>query len=136
MKRINNKGTTLIEILIATFVFTVAVGALLNSLTAVLYLIDLSKDQTIANSDLRNMMERIKVTSFADMLWFFPDSVVEGPAYNSYQSIVGGYILNNEHINVTYANPFSDPLEIEVSLNWQDKRGRSHNRSISTFKTR
>ena len=135
MKICNNKGMTLIEILIATLIFTVAVGALLSSLTSVLYLIDLAKGQTVASSDLRNMMEEIRVTPFVNILSEFPDSVVDGPN-NSYQSIVGGYNLDNEHITATYTDVNSDPLEIRVNLSWQDRRGRNHNTSLSTFKTR
>jgi prepilin-type N-terminal cleavage/methylation domain-containing protein len=131
-----NKGMTLIEILIAALVFTLAFGALLSSLTATVQLIDLAKARSIAVSDLRDMMEKIRATPFADMLSLFPDSLVDGPAYNSYQSIVGGYDLNSEQITVTYADAGSDPLEIRVDLSWQDARGRTYNISLSTFKTR
>jgi len=136
MKRCGTKGMTLIELLIATLIFTIALGALLNSMLAVLYLIDLAKDQTIATSDLRNIMEAIRVTPFTNTLSLFPDSVVDGQVNNSYQSIVGGYGLNNEHITVTYADVYSDPLEIKVNLAWADKRSRNHSASVSTFKTR
>lgn len=136
MKIHDIKGMTLIELLIATLVFTIALGALLNSIIVVLYLIDLAKNQTIAISDLRNMMESIRVTAFADTLSLFPNSVVDGPVKNSYRSVIGGYTLYNEHIIVTYANVHSDPLEIKVNLTWADKRGRNHSASVSTFKTR
>jgi prepilin-type N-terminal cleavage/methylation domain-containing protein len=134
MKR--HKGMTLIEILIATLIFTLALGALLNGIMAALYLIDQSRNQTIATNDLRNMMEKIRATSFADMFLLFPDSVADGPGNNRYQTYVGGYSLTNEHITVTYADTLVDPLEIKVNLTWQDKRGRTYNASISTFKTR
>ena len=73
---------------------------------------------------------------FVDMLFLFPDSVIDGPGGNSYQSIVGGYELNNEHITVGYADVNSEPLEVAVSLSWQDKLGRTYISSVSTFKTR
>lgn len=136
MKIRGRKGTTLVEILIATFVFTVALAALLSSISGTLYLLDLSKDTTIANSDLRNIMELIRTTSFANMIQLFPDGVVDGPVSNSYQLAIGGYRLGNEHITVTYANPNSEPLEIQVNLTWIDKRTRSHSIAAHTFKTR
>ena len=136
MKKRDVKGMTLVELLIATLVFTIALGALLSSMLTVLYLIDLAKNQTIAISDLRNMMERIRVTVFADTLSLFPNSVVDGQVHNTYQFVVGGYSLNNEHITVTYADIHSDPLEIKVNLTWADKRARNHSTTVSTFKTR
>ena len=136
MKKKHAKGMTLVELMIATFIFVLALGALLNSVWAVLYLIDLSRDQTIATTDLRNMMEAIRVTAFADTLSFFPDAVVDGPINNNYASLVGGYSLNNEHITVSYADTHTDPLEMRVNLVWQDKRTRNHNAFVSTFKTR
>lgn len=132
----NNKGMTLFELLIAAFVFTVAMGALLSSIVAIMYLIDISKDQTVAASDLRNTMERIRATPFNNMVSFFPSGTQDGPANNRYQNITGGYSLNGEHITVTYANVNSDPLEIRVNINWLDKHSRPYNTSLSTFKTR
>jgi Tfp pilus assembly protein PilV len=132
----NKKGTTLIEILVATLVFVVALGALLSSITALLYLVDLSKEQTIAVGDSRNMMEKIRATAFADMQTQFPNAVIDGPSARSYSTVLGGYALSSEHITVTYANINSDPLEIKVSVSWQDKRRRGRNVSSSTFKTR
>lgn len=136
MKFRNQQGMTLTEILIAALVFTLALAALLSSISYVLYLIDISKDETMANCDLKNMMERIKVTPFADTLSLFPNGVVDGPVSNSYQTAIGGYSLNGEHISVTYANVNSDPLEIKADLTWQDKHNRSHSVSLSTFKAR
>lgn len=131
------KGTTLFEILLATFVFVLAMGALLSSIAAVLYLIDVSKDQTIAVADLRNIMEKIRVVSFADVITVFPNGVQDGPGGNSYQNMVGGYSLTEGHITITYFPDInSDPLQIKAEVTWQDKRGRAYSAFMSTFKTR
>lgn len=134
--RIGNRGLSLLEILFATLIFVLALAALMNGIIAALYLINLSQDQTLANTDLTNMMEWIKTTPFNDMMRLFPDSLADGPATNSYPFYLGGYSLNNEHITVTYADLDSDPLEIKVNLSWQDSRGRNYNISAYTFKTR
>jgi hypothetical protein len=134
--KLDNRGLTLVEILIAMFVFTLALAALLSSIVAVLYLIDLSKDFTVAYSDIRNMMEDIRTTPFANMLSLFPDGLVDGPVSNRYSDLVGGYLLGNEHITVTYADVTSDPLEVKVILTWQDKHARTQTASASTFKAR
>ncbi len=130
------KGMTLVEILVAAFVFTLAAGLLLSGIASLLYLIDISKEQTVAFSDLRSMIERIKAMPFDAIVFSFPNTVVDGPGGQSYQAIVGGYTLNNEHITVSYPNENADPLEIRATLTWQDKRAHPHNESVSTFKTR
>lgn len=132
----SKKGMTLIEILIATLIFTLALGSVLGSLTLVADLIDIARDKTVATSDLRNMMERIRAVPFDSMLAKFPNGLTDGPASNPYQNITGSYVLRNENITVTYANPNTDPLEINVLARWKDKKGHLFNMSVPTFKTR
>ncbi len=67
-----NRGSTLIELLIATLIFSVALGALLSSLVAIVNVIDLSRERTIATADLRNMLERIRSAPFSSLLTIFP----------------------------------------------------------------
>jgi type II secretory pathway pseudopilin PulG len=130
------KGVTLFELLIATFVFTIALAGLLSSLMAILDLIDATKEETIATTDSRNMMERIRATAFDNMVLLFPDGVADGPVTNPYQNIAGNYSLNSEHITVTYSDVNSDPLEVRIKVSWLDKHARAYNTSMSTFKTR
>lgn len=136
MKLRRQKGTSLMEILVATFVFTIAMGGLLSSILAIVNLIDLAQDTTIATANLNNMMEKIRATPFAYMTSRFTDDQADGPGGNPYQSIVGGYTLTNEQITANYADVNADPLEINLTLNWNDKRGRPRSISMSTFKTR
>lgn len=137
MKRVNRKGMTLIEIMIAAMIFLIALGALLGSITSMAYIIDISKDKTVATSDLKNMLEGIRATSFSSMSTNFPDGNVNGPASNLYRNIVGNgtYALSNESITVIYANVTSTYEEIKVLVQWKDKGGRAFNSSIWTLKT-
>ena len=136
MKIESKTGTTLIEILFATLVFTLALSGLMSSVLAIVSLIDTAKDTTIATSNLNNMMEKIRVTPFANIASNFPNALIDGPAGNPYSTIVGGYTLINEHIVTNYANPNVNPLEINIRVNWLDKKGRPRNTAMSTFKTR
>ncbi|MDD4879671.1 MAG: prepilin-type N-terminal cleavage/methylation domain-containing protein [Candidatus Omnitrophica bacterium] len=135
MKIFRGKGMTLIEIMVATFVFTVALGALLGAITGTLSIIETAREQTTAVFDLRNMMERIKATAFSNTVSFFPNNVTDGPV-NSYPAMLGGYTLSNEHITISYTNVNSNPLEITAALTWRDRYNRLHTASMSTFKTR
>lgn len=130
------QGTTLVEILVALLVFSLALGALLNTLTVIVDLVDTSRDKVVAISHLKNIMERIRATPFDYIAMRFSNGTVDGPTGNPYVNIVGNYTLNNEQIVVTYTNPNSDPLEIKSSLSWQSIKGRSYNVSLSTFRTR
>lgn len=132
----NKRATTLFEILTASLIFGLTIVALLGSFNGLTALLDLAKEQTIATADLRNMLERIRATPFDFIVTRFPDATPDGPGFNPYTAIVGGYRLNNEHLTVSYSNATSDPKEILVTVNWLDKSGRSKNCSVSTFRTR
>lgn len=132
----SNKGMTLMEIMVAAAVFVIGLAALLSGLLSAVYFMENSRETTIAASDLRTMMEDIRSSPFSDLTTDFPNGVQDGPVGNPYPTIVGGYALRNEHISVTYTDPDTDPLEINVLLSWQDKRGRSYSSSMSTYMTR
>lgn len=136
MRKRSQQGMTLVEILIAALIFCIALTGVLGSMTAISDLIDLSKDTTTATFHVKNMMERILTTPFSAMLTRFPNGTLDGPATNLYSSLVGGYNLTSEHIRTNYANISTDPLEINVLLTWNDKKGRARNISMATFKTR
>ena len=130
------KAVTLVEILVATLVFLIVCGSLLNSIVTILYIIDIARDETSAVSDLRSLMEKINSTPFVSVTTLFPNGVIDGPTGNNYSNLVGGYKLKNEHITVNYADVNADPLEINVRLEWEDKRRHPHSIEMSTFKTK
>lgn len=127
---------TLFEVLVAVFIFSVAMGALLNSFSAIIEVIDLARDKSHAVADLRSVLEHMRATPFDLLTTRFPNGTQDGTATNNYTAIVGGYRLTNQHIVVTYADTNTDPLEIKTTLSWQDKRARTRNASLSTFRTR
>ncbi|HTY44477.1 MAG TPA: hypothetical protein VMD52_00580 [Patescibacteria group bacterium] len=129
-------GVSLIEILVAVLIFTLAMGGLLSCVFSTMYLSEISRNSTIATADLKNIMEKIRATPFDHLTADFPHNVQDGPIAKPYQNIVGAYRLTAEHITVTYANPNGDPLEIKATAVWQDKRGRNANAALYTFKTR
>jgi prepilin-type N-terminal cleavage/methylation domain-containing protein len=136
MRKIRNKGMTLVEVLIAAMVLSMAAGAILSSMNAVLEIIDAARDRTQATSDLRTMLERVKATPFDNLIARFPNGTVDNSGNDTYSGIVGSYVLTNQHIVVTYPDPNAEPLEVSVVLSWQDKRGRSKNASMHTYRAR
>jgi prepilin-type N-terminal cleavage/methylation domain-containing protein len=136
MKMCKKRGMTLIEVLIAALIFSVALGVLLSSIGAIVDLLDIAQDSTQATGDLKSMMERIRATPFDAITTRFTNGTIDGPVTNPYTAIVGGYNLRDEHLTVSYVNPNIDPLEILIMATWQDKKGRAFNTTMSTFRTR
>ncbi len=136
MRLCHDRGTTLVEVLAATLILALALGGLIQGLITIMETIDLARDQSQTTTDLRSMLERIRATPFDYLTTRFPNGVVNGPVSLPYTGIVGTYVLPQENITVAYANATADPLEINVALAWQDKRGRVRTASMATFRTR
>ncbi|MBN1587559.1 MAG: prepilin-type N-terminal cleavage/methylation domain-containing protein [Candidatus Omnitrophica bacterium] len=138
----NNRGVTLFEVLVSSFILTIALGGLIASIGHSLYLIDVSGEQTTASEHLHDMVEQIRAEPWDQMGTTFPESVTNGDG-NEYAGVVGELVLGNEQIWVRYpastdldgdADP--DLVEVEVTLQWQDKRGHPHVASLTTFRAR
>ena len=136
MKTRHCRGVTLVEVLVATLIFSLALTALLGSMIAINDLLDLNRDRSQATLDLRSMMERIRATPFSDITTHFPNGTLDGSITWPYTGIIGTATLRAEHITVTFANLNVDPLEIKTTLTWLDKKGRSRNASMATFRTK
>jgi len=133
---VRTKGITFIELLIAVLIAGIAIGATLGCLSQSLYLSEIAFNTTIIIADIRDMFEEIWSTPFDSIVANFPDALADGPVTNNYAAIVGGYRLLSEQITVEYVNAVADPLEIFVTANWTDSRGRTHSIQLSTYRTR
>jgi prepilin-type N-terminal cleavage/methylation domain-containing protein len=127
---------TLVELMVTVFILSVSMAALMEGFAALLYLVDTSREETVASADLRNMLERIKATSFDQTTTRFPNGTIDGPVSARYWTLIGNYTLKNENVTVSYVNPAVDPLEIRVMVQWRDTRGKNRTMTYNTFKTR
>ncbi len=127
---------TLVEILVSIAILVFATAAIIQFYLSSLGLSEISKEETIAMTHLTNIMEAIKCAPFSNIGVDFPDGVSDGSTSNDYATVVGGYVLADEHIVVSYINPNSDPLEITASVSWQDKKGTSRTKYLVTKRTR
>jgi type II secretory pathway pseudopilin PulG len=131
-----NSGMTLVEILLTTLIMVFVCVAIFQFYISSFGVSEINKEETIAMKHLSNMAEAIKCTPASNITVRFPDGVQNGPVGNEYTVVVGGYVLANERIAVTYNNPASNPLEINIHLDWQDKRGINRSRGLVTKRAR
>ena len=127
-------GMTLIELLLAVFVFVAAGAGIVGAYLSTHYLSQHAKETMIALDDLNDMMERVHSTPFTALGGRFPNGVANGSWANPYSNIVGAYRLGSEQITVVHRNPGSDPLELIVTVSWTD-RTRARTASASTIRT-
>ncbi len=135
-ERSARRGSTLIELLAALFVFVTASSGLLLAYLSGNLLSEQARQERIAYEDLRDMMERVQATAFTALPAIFPAGTANGGggAPTPYERIVGTYMLPNETITVTHPNATADRREVVVAVTWTHK-GRNRTASISTIRT-
>jgi len=122
--------------MIAVGILLVAVLGALHSQTASLDLVQTTRETDTATSDLQAAMEQILLRS--------PDQIpIAGSLYAAGQPIAAysGLHLRNELMVATYPNyaggaSVPDPLQIQLTLTWNDFKGRTRTMSIATVRTR
>lgn len=125
------KGLTLVELLIVSLVLALTIGALLVVFVNALNQIVLSKEISIATDDLRDTLEKIKATPFANIVAQYPN----GSSIAA--SVIGGFILPNESISISYPRGTNaDPLEVNATITWLSKDKRTRTQSFNTLLTR
>ncbi len=131
------RGMTLVELLLALMVLTIAGVGILGAYQHALHLTEVSQQSTLALNDLNDMMEKIKSTPFSQLTPAFPNGAVNGVLGGGpdlYSAIVGGYGLNQEQITVTHQPSIAaDPRELVVEVSWTN-RGRVYRRQLATMR--
>ena len=129
----SDQGLTMVELVIAIFVFSVAGMGVYSSYLSSSQLIQDSTNHMRAVEDLGDIMEQIQATSFDDLLATFPAGIADGGA-SDYEALIGGYTLEDEQITVTYPAQTTGRVEVLVTLTWVS-RNRAYTRSLSTVRT-
>ena len=117
------KGFTLVELLIAVFILSGAISGVLLLYTTSIVSSQQAWDTTVATSHgehvLEEMLARDTLDSVLAVNW---EGWVVGQRLNS---------LPDEVIKVTFADPDSDPLEVEVRIDWL-RKSRIHNVTLNS----
>ena len=125
-------GFTLLEVMLAISVLLIAVMAAMSTQVSSMNLLRSSEEMTTAMTDLHVAMEELLVTpQIANIPVVFP-AATPIPAFTNLN-------LDGESIVPTYpgvgAGPVPDPLEIVLTLTWNDWRGRAMTASVATMVT-
>ena len=127
----------MIELLIAITVATVAILGALSAESMCAKLNRASHETNRATSDLQSAMERLLLLSIDAI----PDPDRGGVAPGTAFADFDGLHLASESIVATYPNydgagTVPDPLEIVLTITWEDAAGRERTLSVSSVKTR
>ena len=128
----NDNGMSLVETLVAIAMAVICVVPIIGAYLTVCNWSETNREETVAQMHLANMMETIKSTPFSSITTDFPNGDEDGPTGNGYAAIAGGYTLKNEHITVSYVNPASDPLEVNLAVRWKNAIGVDRARYLVT----
>ncbi|MBI4598158.1 MAG: hypothetical protein HY737_07160 [Candidatus Omnitrophica bacterium] len=129
------RGMTFIELLVAIVVMIIAGVWLLGAYHASLQLTEVSQQTSVALSDAKDIMERIKSTPFLALSASFPDGVAGGGAPDTYGAIIGGYSLSGEQVTVRHQpSAVADPRELIVDVSWTNSH-RVYRASLSTVRS-
>lgn len=103
------KGFTLLEVLIATVIFTVGVIVLIWALNSGIYAVSDIENVDLALNIAQGKMEEIKNTAFAGLSDSGPATDVNFPVFTT-------------TVNVAEAQ---NPMQVDVTVNWDVKGGQT-----------
>lgn len=127
----NEKGFTLAEIILAAAILAFTLVSLLALFVSCMLLNDASRNLTQAAGHAQFVMEDIRDTAFSNIApkinsgdWDWDISAITG------QGLSG---LRSENIDAQASG--SDPLDVTVTVSWQDRSGRNRQMELETLFT-
>ena len=123
----------MLELTVAIGVLLVATLAAFGAQVTSSQLIDSSRDSAVIVNDLELAMEQLLLESIDDM----PNEYPAGQSLANFD----GLHLAGEQIVPTFpgysgSGPIPDPLDIVLTAQWLDPRGRAQSLTLTTMKTR
>lgn len=122
-----NKGFTLIEIVVSLLLVVPALLGILSLTVYTMKTAETSRMVMTAMQDANAVVEQMRKLSedgLSEVKATYPD----GTAVSGFSNLTG------ETIVVDYVDPEEDPLEVTVTVSWQD-RERDMSRQLTTYVT-
>ena len=109
---LNAKAQTMVELLVATGVFLIAVVAIIYSYITCLALQDLGRNISLTTAAVKNEMETIKNTTFSTIFATYNNQTFTTPGVNG----TGTIYVNNSNANL---------LVVTIEFSWTQPNGRT-----------
>lgn len=128
-RRGGERGLTLVELMLSASVLLIGILAAYGTELSSLNLFKTSRETSTAAADLEAVMEQVLLLPHDSIPLTYPS----GAAIAAYNNLH----LSNETIVPTYpAGTTADPLEIRLTISWNDYAGRPRTMRISTMKAK
>ena len=109
-----NKGFTLVELLLAVFILSVGIVGILLLFSQSILSTEYAWDKTVAVSHAEGVLEAMQLKdSLSEITLTDWKNWAENQGFNT---------LPGESLTVNFINPSVDPLEIQVTVNWIRKQ--------------
>jgi prepilin-type N-terminal cleavage/methylation domain-containing protein len=121
------RGFTLVEIMVATLILAVVIGALVTGLVQCFNLTNLGREQDIALNAAQEKIEEIANSNLNDSTIVY----YNGQVFN----VSGLSSANPGLVNLTQLYHNSSPtdlFDLNVTISWQQSSGRNISRSLTT----
>lgn len=128
-RRKGSEGFTLVEVLISLVICVVTLTAILFSNGRVGTANEVAFQRMTAVQDAHQVVERMRETA---VLALFPNNVMT--AFPEGAAVAGFQNLLNETVTVNYGGA-ADPLDVTVTVSWQDPAGRQMQYRMYTLMT-
>ncbi len=134
----DENGVTLVELVIAAGILTVAMVLLMGGLIEMNQTNAISENQAVASAQLESVVEEIQSLSYEDLLAYQPpafdglgaDSAIVVEAFRSN----GGTVMLP--VGATFSETLPNPAPVRVRIVWVDLQGRAYASAVSTFHRR
>ena len=107
-------GFTLVELLLAVFILSTSIVGILLLFSQSMLSTEYAWDKTVATSHAENILEEMQLKESL--------SEITNGDWNNWVRAQGLDTLPGESIDVLFANPAADPLDIQVTVNWVRKK--------------
>ncbi|MBN2310854.1 MAG: type II secretion system protein [Candidatus Hydrogenedentes bacterium] len=126
------RGFTLLELTIAVAVFIVILAATAQALVSYYVTMDIQNQRVAAVRNCTGVISAMRSVRDANP-GDFPDAIVD--QWPDGAVVSGAGSLPQEQITVHYTDSTANPLEVTVTSQWADLRGRSLTTSVSSLLT-